>query len=576
MRPRGSLDFAKGSAPNGPSVPSGVTLGEGTRGPSFRVCIGALAVGYFALQIAYICSLPLVMDEFQGAYSVYQFRSLLPYRDFSPYKTTLGYYAQLLPLLLVRDQWIALLASKVFLAGVNTALIITFASVLRKWYSPASVILATVLMVLMSNFLERSSELRVDMLTAWTGGAGLLLLLRQRSGWAGFVTAVSFLVSQKGVYFALAANAGIVLECIVYAQREANRRWLRFNSAFSATIAFYLLAWSLFAPLGTVFRDTFGASTAVAISNPYPGIRAQFWIQSVFRNPFYYGLAVLAFGSLVRRATGEARDCRVTFLAGYFAAIFSLFLWHKQPWPYFFVFLAPVVVVLHSDFFNSVALRGSIRRGTRCLGVAAFIAWGMVLPLMRIPVVLRRDNDLQRRNIRVLQELTATGRTYFAGVNLLFRSKQEPAQLSWLDAPRLDALASADPQYVDTVVAAFDSARSVAVVANYRIEALPPRVAAEIFENFLPFTGNILTYAPVVDPTAGRFFVRLTGLYEVMDSGDLVIDDGPVESGSTLWLTRGEHAIAGTAPSRLRLKLKAPPDELLGPPGAFFPEVYSY
>ena len=62
----------------------------------FHLVVFAIVAAYCALQFLYISHLPLVMDEFDGAYEVYHLRHALPYRDFLPYKTVLGYFVQTL------------------------------------------------------------------------------------------------------------------------------------------------------------------------------------------------------------------------------------------------------------------------------------------------------------------------------------------------------------------------------------------------------------------------------------------------------------------------------------------------
>ena len=61
--------------------------------------------------------------------------------------------------------------------------------------------MATAALFAMSTFLERAAELRVDMLTSLAGLVSFVLLLSRRYALAGLACGLSFLISQKGVYF---------------------------------------------------------------------------------------------------------------------------------------------------------------------------------------------------------------------------------------------------------------------------------------------------------------------------------------------------------------------------------------
>src|SRR5688572_12657595 len=102
------------------------------------------------------------MDEFDGASDAYQLLSVTPYRDFRPYKTDLGYYLELPPLLVTSDVWTGLMLSKAWLAAINAAAIFSATVTLAMLFSPVAALTGQVLLISVTTFLERSSELRVD------------------------------------------------------------------------------------------------------------------------------------------------------------------------------------------------------------------------------------------------------------------------------------------------------------------------------------------------------------------------------------------------------------------------------
>ncbi|MCU1245491.1 MAG: hypothetical protein JWN02_1401, partial [Acidobacteria bacterium] len=89
---------------------------------------------YAAIEALYIPRMRLVMDELEGAYNVARYASQLPYRDFDPYKTVLGYYVQLPVLMTAGDVWSAMLAVKFEMAAlVIVTMICVTAALIRHF-----------------------------------------------------------------------------------------------------------------------------------------------------------------------------------------------------------------------------------------------------------------------------------------------------------------------------------------------------------------------------------------------------------------------------------------------------------
>src|SRR5688572_22027074 len=84
----------------------------------FRSVVVIVATLYAVLTTTYVATLPLVMDEFQGAFAVQQVAAYVPYRDFQPYKTVLGYYLELIPFSLADDVWSRLMVVKWALVAI--------------------------------------------------------------------------------------------------------------------------------------------------------------------------------------------------------------------------------------------------------------------------------------------------------------------------------------------------------------------------------------------------------------------------------------------------------------------------
>src|SRR3990167_7391495 len=68
--------------------------------PYFWLILVSFCLCYLIFEFFFNAYTMLTVDEFWFAHSVFRFAHLLPYRDFFPYKTVLGYYFLLFPLLL--------------------------------------------------------------------------------------------------------------------------------------------------------------------------------------------------------------------------------------------------------------------------------------------------------------------------------------------------------------------------------------------------------------------------------------------------------------------------------------------
>ena len=537
---------------------------------------GACAL-YAGIALAYALRQPLVMDEFQGAAVVSWLRSQLPYHDFAPYKTVLGYYLQLLPLSLGSDLWGSLVAVKVFLVTINAAAMAALALRLTRHYRPAAVVLGTWLLAGMSTFVERSGELRVDMLTSLCGWFSLLALLERRAALAGLLAGASFLVSQKGVYFGLAAGAALAWDLVAMRRdRAALRDALAFGAAALAPVAVYLAVWSALSSPHAVFEATFLTHREIALGNLYE-IR-HFWFQTWLRNPYFYAVAVLGLAIAQQRRGADETGYRDRVLWVYGAVLCALCLWHKQPWPYFFVLLIPTLFVLAVVFFDA-ELRRTGRLGPAF--VALYLVLGLAWPLARVPRVLERSNAFQRQQVALAERLLAPGDTYLAGVEMIHTRRQSLRELRWLDATRLGALAGKSEAELGALVERLREAPPKLLVWDYRLAALPGPLRRALEADWLPYHGNLRLYAPRLLAGAQEFRLAFSGRYLLAAPGGarVAVDGVALEPGRPVALDAGLHRVQSDAAVRLAWLPEAghlPLDPAFRQPRPLFEDVYTY
>ncbi len=562
--------------------------------PRFRIVIIALCLSYFALQLIYVFGMPLAMDEFDGAYDVKLLESQVPYADFRPYKTVLGYYIQLPALIMARSLWGGLMAVKCQMALINAIMMLIAAWVLSQRNRRIAVIVSLSLLCCMSTYLERSSDLRVDMLTAWAGLGSLLFLLHRKAGWAGLLAGISFLISQKGIYYLVAANAAIlVLGLIAIQKRQALYQWIRFNAAAGASLALYIAAWSALSSFDTVIKKTFFAHGQIAFGYLYD-IRMQFWLQTLIRNPFFYAMAAISLAYMAWLMATRVHDKRQVeyydlALLVYGATILAGGIWHHQPWPYFFVILIPTIFVLHVRGFDRF-IRYSHPIYRHYVLWALIAGFGILYPLTRLAVTLRRDSGFQKHMVELGSRLMNEGDTYLAGMDVIYDRKQNPSALRRLDNARLEYLKRIFSKEQALILSDIEKQPPKFYLDNYRTRKVPVFLKAYLDDNYLPFWGCIQLYAPAVDSGSRELHIAFTGTYRTMgphsatqSSVDrdsvVIIDDRAYRFEEKVELSRGQHRVNANTAFRLVFvprdvdNLKDKRYLMCSP---FFPEIYTY
>lgn len=452
------------------------------------LALGALCVLGLAVHLGYALRLPLVMDEFQGAASAWQLTTGVPYRDFSPYKPVLGYLLQL-PWLVAFDRtWPALVAVK-----VETALLLALGWFwigrrLLGVYSPRAVLAATALLFSASTWLERAADLRVDALAGMVGTIAVVAVLERRPWAAGLALGTALLVSQKAIVFLIAVGLAQAIE----SRRDAGPGiggLLRLVTAVLAPPALYFGVFALLASPGAVIDGSVGTAARAAAIDLYD-IRWQYWSQTLSRNPFFWGAAAVGLASLVPVALArDARDAETASRAAPMLAavgiLWAFSAWNPQPWPYFFPMVMPAMALPAVAVLDRF---GGVRTAT--FRIAILLAC-LVQFAPRLPANLARDQTHQRQTVETLESLVRQGGTYLAGVDLVYRADQAPAELRWLDRPRLAAIDALPPSELHRLTRKLESAPSSAVVANYRLQLLPEPLRAVLARRFVPYRGNV-------------------------------------------------------------------------------------
>jgi len=538
----------------------------------FRWLVLILCGGYLCLQACYIARLPLVMDEFANAGHIYRVAQGVPYRDYAPYKAVLGYYLLLPALLGFEDAWSAMLAVKLEIACL-TALVLAVAALrLRRHFAPAALLGSLLLLCTQSTFLERASELRVDMLAALFGLLSLVAHLERRSLLAGAAAGGAVLVTQKAAYFVVALAGALIFQLLYCRSRQQLREALRAGAATALVFLGYVGVWCAIGSPRVVWRSLFAGPKRIAFERLYTLDLDRYWWQTLERNPIFYAIA--ACGVVLLLPRWKPRDDSVsTRLWSYAVVLLGLCLWHKQPWPYFFVFLLPTAWVLSAAVLNE----GLRRARWQVVGLGAVVLAGAIASLgSRVPVVLQRSSTGQREVVAAASAFLRPGESYLAGTELVWR-QPHLRHLAWLDLPSLNAVRHDS-------VAALDELRRAPprlLIDNYRLEQLPPNLLQELGRSYVPLGGNLRSYAPALPEGAAQTHFAYAGVYVVRspEGGRLRLDAGPwLNPGDRVDISVGTHQTEVAGQARLVSWSDEPVfQRQVGRPSVkFFDRVYSY
>ncbi len=310
----------------------------------------AICLSYLIFQLIYIPYAALSVDEFWFAHHIYEYTHKLPYRDFLPYKTVLGYYLFSIPYYF----WHSLYYLKDEIALINTFFLLGVSYWLMRFYHPKA-LLYTVLLILANHlFLVYSVDLRVDMLTSWLALISILLILSNRFALAGLALALSFLISQKALWFFLATNLSLACYWLLIARnRQFFRDSLIFNLSFLLPIAVYIAFWAHQSSLALVLNNVFYEGYTQAKITFYSTIYYQCWHVILSNGPLLILLWPLTWLPLFVRLKDDNADyLRRVFISIYSSTLLFFILSYQQAFPYGLVYTVPVCFLIYPDFIS--------------------------------------------------------------------------------------------------------------------------------------------------------------------------------------------------------------------------------
>ncbi|MBV8801752.1 MAG: hypothetical protein JO131_02070, partial [Gammaproteobacteria bacterium] len=480
----------------------------------FRYMIGILCLTYFSFQLFYNQYVQWSVDDFWFAHRIYEFASGIPYRDFSPYKTVLGYYILLPTMLLGHDALTPLVYTKNFIALLNTGLFAIAAYRLQRLFSVTAVC-TTLTLILSSHFvLSYSTNIRVDLLGYWLCLFSVLFLLENQFLKAGITLGIGFLMSQKVLWYIAASDIALGIYWLtVMRNRTIFFGALLFNLALLIPIGIYIVFWSGFAGLSTILHNMFYEAYIMFQLDSYDSTRKFFWTYTLIHDPFIFLAWPLFFLTFFVKTHKDDLFSKRIFIFTYAIVILFCLIPYKQVFPYYMLTTLPAFILLYSAFFSwlytllndnvlsthfinkksiwlfiivyfiylidikiifqlpSTCLfliiipfllglkMTSNHRTTLLVATPAFILitiimMGIIYPLaFIIKDIWDYPRQYQKSTVQVTEALLKDGSDYLAGIELIYNKNQPIPGLRHLDVPALFYLYHPTPKLATAMLA---------------------------------------------------------------------------------------------------------------------------
>lgn len=541
-------------------------------------CVLAVSFLYLVFEYFFIPFSVLTADEFVFARHIYEYTFHIPYIDFSPYKTTLGYYLLSLPFFFSPVTLKSIFYAKEEIALIN-AVFFLLSSVWAARYFDKRAILITLLAVLANqSFLMYSADLRVDMLTCWFCLFSAFAILQKRFNWAGILFGTAFLISQKALWYFIAINGGLFLCWITLPTSSyRSRALLLFNATTLATILAYVAGWSLISNPKLVLSNLFYEAYIQAGITYYAPIYLDCW-QSVLRHgPLLFLLFPLTYLCLF--SNKKITEQRL-FIVCFSSIALILFAAYKQAFPYNFVFTIPAFYLIFAEFLSFIfSLKSSTHALTKpiiyalffystaislvtyfaglpsinyliilfpiclygllqtkyfnlnaCLFFSLFILTGIVYPFYQtLRGSLFLDGTYQRTMISLTENLLSDGGDYVGGIPFLITKDQPIDGMKNLIGPELEYLETPTaeleplllpslyltPATQEKIIEDFEAMPVKVVINNYRTINLPAKISEYIKNNYQHFYGSIYLYSPLISPEQLTFHLKFSGQYKI-------------------------------------------------------------
>ena len=531
------------------------STGLGTPALGGSILIAALAV-FIALKVVLMLVLAANVQYLMDEYAVASQAPLvdrLPYQDVWPNRTILYAYFYRLALWFGADSIEVMRAARIGTAAVSLASLGVLYAVARQiGRGRAEALLVVAVALGFSSFMERAFMVRPEPLSLLLALVALWVSVRwpdvlKACLFAGAVSGIAFLTTQKAVYFNLALGLALGVEGI---SRGSLARALGAGSAlvvgWSVALGTYVGAFFLAgaAPLAILDNIFLGAARQNAAYGHlvYEDLNYFLW-QTFSRNiPLYVlcALGLLMAAARLRRCSPGARIALV-FTAVIAALVYG---YHPAPWPYNFIMAIPFLAL-----WAPLPASAVVKASPRAMGMVMVLLLVILGPsIQRNIFYLSRDNGVQEQTVKLAESLLAPGEVYFDGVHMI--PTRRHATSIWLQRSVLLRILDEARQGDTSIIEAVLAEQPKVWILSYRTRSIAPVLAPFLKASYVRVAPNILLAGVAVDgrsetvfrvPWGGDYALR-SAAGKARDAMDLVVDGRAVQGGRVA-LSPGPHRL---------------------------------
>ncbi len=543
---------------------------------SFTLALSMLCATYFVAEHFINAYMIISVDEFWFAHLLERYQHHLPYRDFSPYKTVLGYYLLLLPAAFTgKDLISSLILIKNAIAAWNALLLFAASFWLTRFFSKPAVLMSLILLLASDLMLTYSTHIRVDLLAYWFGLFSCLCLMETLSRHAlkydvlgGVLMGLGFATSQKVVWYILASHIAFGLVWLGSAdKRSLFKKIFIFDIALFSVVIIYLSLWALSSSWQTVWHNVFDEAATLYHLDWYALSRGLFWSYTLSFNTLLFLLCPVTLLALRNMDLQDATHQHRLFAITYALTVVVCLIPYKQVFPYYMQVMIPMFLILYAAFFSWLLATLNATEQKIFPLFILLILCGILYPLVLFSQKLvALDGAYQKANLGLLETLLQDGSDYVAGIDLIYRKDQPIAGMKHLMGPAIDYLHHPTEKLKSVMLASLDQdpnasqasvihalahSRVKYYVNNYRMQALPPQIKTYLNNQFTHLWGSIYTYAPLI-PTGSHIIpIRFSGTYRIVSSD-------ATQNGKKVKLTQGNHRFTARTAYRLKLIVAIP------------------
>lgn len=348
-------------------------------------------------------------------------------------------------------------------------------------------LLVILVLLSFSNFEERIFRTRAEPLALFFATGALLTVLRAsadrplRLVAAGLLSGLSFLTTQKGVYFNGALGIALVIDALVlrrYFSAISRGSWLVLG--WAVAVAAYAIAFGGADAL-RVLEGLFFAPAQLAVhgADPYGSLR-YFVVQTLTRNAMLYIICIAGMGVAALKFTQLRPSERIALVFSIVMAV--LVFAHNQPWPYVFVMVLPFMA-LWVPYALGATREDSPQRRTVWIVLSTVIAISIVSNI----AYFRTDNRAQINLMTRAEAMLAPEESYYDGTGML-PDRREATPL-WLD--RGSILSTLDQGSESQAYKSLAEHTPKLLIWSYRLENILPVIGALVQDRYVHVAPNI-------------------------------------------------------------------------------------